>query len=325
MPIVDLDLLRQRYLDERPQYQALADEVRRQLSVAAQQRGLICEVTARAKDVTSFLKKAMRKNYGTPLDDIHDKAGVRVVAMYESSITDIERLVRERFVVHHYEDKRATLSPDKLDYLGVHFEVALRGDDGGSEDQTSNPQLCEIQVHTRAQNLWATVSHDLIYKPPQEPPRAAMRSIYRLIALLELFDGEAERARNEILHAPGYEVAQMLETLERHFYALTTRDSDPELSRHIIATLQPLLRGQSATSYEAVVARFVDENREKLTEIVAAYADDDRTLLLSQPECLLIFQQLSVDPFQLAELWVQHLPTKLLRSLADIWGVPVDV
>jgi hypothetical protein len=269
--------------------------------------------------MSSFLKKSMREEYTAPWEEIRDKAGVRVITVYESQVSEIDALIRECFKVHHSEDKRRALAPDQLDYLGVHFEVSLL------TEISEPPRVCEIQVHTRAQNLWATVSHDLLYKPPQEPPTDIKRPIYRLIALLELFDGEIQRARQELLNSPGYEVAQMLDTLEQQFYRFSAREGDPGLSRQIIASLQPLFGGQSPASYAVTLAAFVDVNREKLQEIFAEYADDDRVLLLSQPECLVIFQQLTVDQFTLTDLWTRNLPPELLKSLADVWGVAVDV
>ncbi|MDA8358314.1 MAG: RelA/SpoT domain-containing protein [Actinomycetota bacterium] len=322
MAVADLEVLRQRYLAERPAYAALADDVAVRLRAATRQRGLICEVEGRAKDVASFLKKALRKEYASPWDDIRDKAAARVVTIYESQVEEVEDLVRELFVVHHYEDKRHSLAPDTLSYLGVHFEVSLPPRVAGTTG--AEGRLCEIQVHTRAQNLWATVSHELLYKPAQAPPGEVTRSIYRLMALLELFDGEVGRGRQQIQDHPGYEEARMLDTLERQFYALAGRHADIELSRRVVSALADALSSEEAAAYEATLSSFVDRNREKLTDIFAEYAEDDRNPLLSQPECLLVFERLSVDPFRLAHIWDECLPPPLLRSLSAVWGAPID-
>ena len=320
--LVDLESLRLRYQAERPAYVALADEVAGRVRAATRRRGLVCDVDGRAKDIASFLKKALRKDYASPWDDIHDKAGVRVVTVYESQVDEVEDLVRDLFVVHHHEDKRRSLAPDTLSYLGVHFEVSVPPADPAASGEAE--RLCEIQVHTRAQNLWATVSHELLYKPAQEPPAEVTRSIYRLMALLELFDGEVARGRRQIRDLPGYEEARMLETLERHFYALAARPTDIELSRHVLGALALTLGAEEVAAYETTLAEFVEANREKLEEIFTDYADDDRNPLLSQPECLLVFERLNADPFRLAQVWDERLPPGLLRSLSDVWGVPVD-
>jgi ppGpp synthetase/RelA/SpoT-type nucleotidyltranferase len=322
MTVADLEMLRQRYLAERPAYAALAEDVAGRLRAATRRNGLICEVEGRAKEVASLLKKALRKDYASPWDEIHDKAAARVVTVYGSQVDEAEDLVRELFVVHHHEDKRHSLAPDTLSYLGVHFEVSLPPD--GTGVAGGEGRLCEVQIHTRAQNLWATVSHELLYKPAQAPPGEVTRSIYRLMALLELFDGEVARDRQQIQDHPGYEEARMLDTLERQFYALAGRRADIELSRHVVSALAAALTSEEAVGYASTLSSFVEGNREKLIEIFTEYADDDRNPLLSQPECLLVFERLSVDPFRLAHVWDECLPPALLRSLSSIWGAPVD-
>ena len=318
----DLESLRLRYEAERPGYVELAEEVACRLRTATRQRGLICDVEGRAKEIASLLKKALRKDYATPWEDIHDKAGVRVVTVYESQVNEVETLVRQLFAVHHHEDKRSSLCPETLSYLGVHFEVSLPRTDALAGDEV---RLCEIQIHTRAQNLWATVSHELLYKPSQEAPGDVTRSIYRLMALLEMFDGEVARGRERILDLPGYEEARMLEALERHYYTLAAHPTDTELSRRVVGALVPLFAPDESAAYDITLDEFVDANRAKLEEIVADYAGDDRNPLLSQPGCLMVFERLDVDPFRLAQVWAQHLPPGLLRSLSEVWGEPTDI
>jgi len=321
----ELDSLRERYITERPRYIELAGCVSRLLEAETRRRGLTCTVEGRAKEVASLVKKALRKSYVSPWDEIQDKAGVRVVTVYQRTIADVEDIIRELFEVHEYEDKRLELEPDKLDYLGVHFEVTvparhLDGDPGGLRDL-----VCEIQLHTRAQNLWATVSHELIYKAAQTPPVEVKRSIYRLMALLELFDEEVARGWEHVMAQPGFQEARIIADLESQFYSLTARSWDPQLSRHVVEILRPLLGSTEVEEYRARLSTFVEHNRSKLEAIFADYQDDDRNPLLSQPESLLVFERLEHDRFQLAELWVEHLPESLLRSLSEIWGTPVDV
>jgi ppGpp synthetase/RelA/SpoT-type nucleotidyltranferase len=323
--VSQLDSLRERYIVERPQYVELAERVSSMLKAETRRRGLACTIESRAKDVPSFVKKALRKPYTSPWEEIRDKAGVRVVTVYQETIAQAEAVVRELFEVHHYDDKRLALEPDKLDYLGVHFEVTiprwrLNGGCEGLEDL-----VCEIQLHTRAQNLWATVSHELVYKTGQLPPVDVKRSIYRLMALLELFDEEVARGWERVMAQPGFQEARILADLEFHFCSLTARSWDPQLSRRIVEILRPLLSEAEIGEFRARLDTFVERNRSKLEAIFADYREDDRNPLVSQPESLLVFERLEHDRFQLTELWVQHLPDSLLRSFSDIWGIPVDV
>jgi ppGpp synthetase/RelA/SpoT-type nucleotidyltranferase len=323
--VTDLDALRLRYQSERPRYQALADEVAAQLGRACRQKGLLCDIDARAKEVGSFLKKVLRKDYASPWEDIRDKAGVRVITVYESQVSQVEEIVHELFHVSHHEDKRTSLRPETLSYLGVHFEVSLLSSPSQEGSFDLSDLICEIQLHTRAQNLWATVSHELLYKPVHEAPPEVSRAIYRLMALIEFFDGEVERSRQTILSLPGYEEANLLELLERHFYMFASGPTDSGLSLRILTVLLPLLGATDIGAYETPFGEFIDANRPKLEEIFTDYRNDDRNPLLSQPECLLIFERLTSDRFQLTTTWGQHLPPNLLGSLSDIWGTPVDV
>ncbi|MGH2750777.1 MAG: GTP pyrophosphokinase [Actinomycetota bacterium] len=322
--MAELEALRQRYIEERPNYAELAEHVTNLLIKETRSRAISCDVDGRAKEVASFVKKALRKGYASPWDEIRDKAGVRAVCVYEQGVEDIARIVQELFHVHHHEDKRATIEPNKLDYLGVHFEVSVPKE--LLRDKISLEGLiCEIQVHTRAQNLWATVSHELVYKAAQEPPHSVKRSIFRLMALLELFDREVDRGREQLMKQPGFEEAIMLVELERHFYSLTATEGDAQLSRHVVAILKPLLERPELENFGRQLGDFVSEHRGKLEAIFGDYLEDDRNPLTSQPESLLIFERLEHDKFKLAEIWAGQLPHSLLESLAEIWGTSIDL
>jgi ppGpp synthetase/RelA/SpoT-type nucleotidyltranferase len=323
--LLELEALRQRYQAERPAYEELAKCVAEMLTRAAEGRRLECNISYRAKEVGSLVKKVLRKNYGW--DDIKDKAGVRVVTVYQDTIPRVEEIIADLFAVEGREDKLQTLEeePYKLDYLGVHIEVSVPAEHLPAGRAELSTLICEIQLHTRAQNLWATVSHELIYKTAEQPPSAVQRSIYRLMALLELFDAEVERGRESIMSQPGFPVGRMVKGLEDCFYGLTARKSDGLLSRRIVTLLRPLYTQAELEDFDSHLETFVNANRSKLEGIFADYLDDDRNPLMSQPESLLIFDRLNTNYFELVDVWAQQqLPPSLLRSLSEIWGKPVD-
>ena len=76
----------------------------------------------------------------------------------------IEELIQQGFTVINYDDKRAALSFQMLDYRGSHYEV--KHEAGPSDYQSL---ICEIQVLTKAESLWADTAHYLSYKPVQPP------------------------------------------------------------------------------------------------------------------------------------------------------------
>src|SRR5712692_8903915 len=186
--MIDHEAIREKWIAERPGYDELASYVCALLKRELQHRGLAVMYAARAKDVASLVKKALRKGYG--YDDIHDKAGVRVIADFPGDVPTVEGVVRDCFEVRHCENKTLGLEYDRLAYLGVHFEVVLKEE--MAEAKRWRGMLCEIQIQTRAQNCWAEISHQLVYKSDQDPPQEIKRRVYRLMALVELFDESVE-------------------------------------------------------------------------------------------------------------------------------------
>jgi len=141
--------------------------------------------------------------------------------------------------------------------------------------------------------VWAAVSHLLVYKPGQPPPPEVQRRIYRLMALIELFDKEVTDARSTLMALPGFVEGQILQQLEQQFYRLTARDFDRELSLDIIGKLQGSYAHGELDTFGEHMADFVSTYAEKLNEIFARYRDDLRcSPLLFQPESLLILRAL---------------------------------
>jgi len=321
--MIDLEPLRQRWLQEGPIYERLGLHIEGLIEQEAQRKGIYCTVTHRAKDPASLLKKALRKNYASPYDEIGDKVGVRVVVTYQDAIPAIETAIHDVLEVDKYENKSAGLGHEKLGYLGIHFEVRLPDHAISPEHEEFRGKSCEVQLHTGAQTLWANVSHQLAYKPSQDPPSEILRAINRLAAIVEIFDGEIGRARAAMLSLPGFHEARMLAELEQHFYRLTAKAYDRELSLEIISRLEPALLPEEFTSFGAVMTSFVAKHEAKLAALFEDYRDDTRHILMSQPEALLIFERLEKNRFSLRELWEEHLPPDLLEEMAHIWGVAV--
>lgn len=321
--LVDLEEAREKYSTLFPEYERLASRIAQHLSDQARKRSIRCAIEFRAKTVSSFVKKAMRDSLVDPLNEIADKAGIRLVAVYESGVQELDRLIPDLFDVHQREDKRTGLSPNRLDYLGIHF-LASTTDLSILPDPSLGGLQFEIQVHTRAQHLWATVSHELIYKAPLQPPSPVERALYRLMALVELFDGEVQRGREEVVNQGGYEEAKVLVDLEDTFYGFAVSDWDRKLSQLIVETLAPLYEANQILDFNQVLRPFVGTFRDKLQGIYDDYLDDARHPLISQPESLLIFERLQNDRFMLANKWGNYLPETILEGMAEVWGTPLE-
>jgi ppGpp synthetase/RelA/SpoT-type nucleotidyltranferase len=316
-----LEEFRTRWIAERPMYQAFAACVQDKLRGELKNAGILCEVSARAKEVSSLLTKVIRKDY-TEYEQVTDKAGIRIIAGFPDCSDAIDAAIRATCDVQKYEDKGLALAPDQFGYSGKHYEVVLRRED--SAESRLHGLSCEVQVHTRAQNLWSDVAHELTYKPALPPPEKIQRSINRLVALVELFDEQLIAVQSDLRTLPDFQEAAVLYELEKSYYHFVARRYDRELSLKILAALIALFSSDELGRYSAIVEDFVTRNHDKFAEIFAQYANDDRcSPLLFQPECIAIFERLEKDPFQLKAEWDRKLPPEFLNELATIWGVAV--
>lgn len=324
----ELDELRIRYSADRPIYSALANEVIRRLTEGARSCGLLHHCYGRAKEVDSFVKKALQKGYPDPYNDIRDKAGVRLILTYLDDLELAEDLIRQIFTVKDYTNKSDQLGEQELGYHGVHFEVELIGRTGfevagNSVDATG--YICEIQVQTRAQNLWNDISHALLYKPEHPMPEDVRRRIYRLVALMEIFDDELMAARHAVRGQPISEPVSMASLLEHHYHELTDVPFSSSLSLDAIEWLRELLSDDEAQRFGEVIRQFVDRHENQLKEMYSDYSQVvAANPFIFQPESILILERLEHDPFELRDRWASEYPLSLLEELAEIWGAPID-
>ncbi len=309
-----LDNLREEWIGQRPRYETFARHIQEILTRDLQKHCIRGIVTSRAKEIDSLVKKAIVGGYN--LDQISDKAGARIVLTYPDQVSQADSLIAELLMVHERDDKAEKLGESQLGYLGIHYAVSLRPDQAGEYTDLR----CEVQLHTRAQNLWSDTAHDLAYKPASPLPTKIGRAIYRLIALIELFDDQIANARAAILKQPGFREALILELLEKHYYRLTAKLYRRELSLHILGCLAALIPEPALLA--ETTAAFVADKDEKLRFIYEQYRDDQRcSPLLFQPEALLIFPLLEHDRHRLKDTWDRVLAPELLEDLAAVWGV----
>jgi ppGpp synthetase/RelA/SpoT-type nucleotidyltranferase len=317
------------YEAERPRFEALAKRIEAALDRDLGAAGVYCEVSSRAKEVRSFVKKALREDYADPLSEIGDKAGVRVIVPYLEDVARVETVVGALCHVADREQKLEALAYDQLGYLGVHLDLHPRLEllAGQADLGPDHPELehlhAELQIHSKAQSAWAVISHDLLYKPPVESPEQAKRAITRLVALVELFDGEVDRLRKLIASDPDYAEMTVAAELDDYLLRFTSRSPDRKLSLLSVPFLVHLYECPTAEVISTHIDPYLDANRQKLEDIYAAYADDETANpLLSQPEAFLIFERLENDRDRLRETWpADDLDFELLEGMALIIGI----
>ncbi|MCF7982486.1 MAG: RelA/SpoT domain-containing protein, partial [Pseudomonadales bacterium] len=130
-------------------YKKLVEEVKYVLNERLKPSDVrVADISGRAKTPDSLKKKIESKKYKTPLNDITDLAGVRVVCYYESDLAIANEIIRSAFQVHEHIDKNDDLGVDKMGYHGTHFVIPLGSPYSGARYDGSINLSCEIQVRT---------------------------------------------------------------------------------------------------------------------------------------------------------------------------------
>ncbi|MFJ8002513.1 hypothetical protein ACIQ7D_36315 [Streptomyces sp. NPDC096310] len=145
-------------------------------------------------------------------------------------------MIKDCLDVRWVEDDRDTPGDeDRLRYPRLHVQAVMVG---GEEDPDGNPYDCEIQLRTEAVDLWSRMSHKLLYKPGVTPPPDVRRSLYRLIALVELFDLEVERGVEAMAQHPDLARSNhhLLNTAEQIYRTFTDHPYSTDLSHEVIDT-----------------------------------------------------------------------------------------
>ena len=134
----------------------------------------IDRITARAKDVGRFVKKAAdcvdgKLKYAEPLSQIQDQIGARIVVFYESDVERIDARVKKYFTAIEYQKVVPDLESE-FGYFGQHLVLVLPTDVIEEDmDRSLIPDFFELQIKTLFQHAWSEADHDLGYKPGDRP------------------------------------------------------------------------------------------------------------------------------------------------------------
>ena len=130
----------------------------------------IDRITARAKDVDSFLGKAKarvkgRLKYSEPIHQIQDQLGARIIAFFRSDVDRLDEIVKKFFRPIEFRD-RVPDSEWEFGYFGRHYILVLPSDIvEANMDEALVPPFFELQIKTLFQHAWSEAEHDLGYKP----------------------------------------------------------------------------------------------------------------------------------------------------------------
>ena len=156
-------------------------------------------VSGRAKEVRSVEQKLRARDRAEPgrdsgYEDLPDLVGVRIVVRLGSEIEVVADELHRLFRVDKDVDVRDERGREETPgYRGRHFDV--RAQPGSGLPELLETQAAEIQVRTRAADVWASVEHELRYKGGDELPPARSRQFVLAASLLELAERELEDLR----------------------------------------------------------------------------------------------------------------------------------
>jgi putative GTP pyrophosphokinase len=321
--MTNLEEARTNWLREQPAFEKFADYVRDVLKVEVRRTGILAEVSSRAKEMDSLIKKLIRKPNRT-YESLGDKAGVRVIVRYKEEIAPVLHLAQKLFVRGEPENTSDRMKPDTFGYLSVHADLRLLPNDEKISSFPSERFSAELQIRTMAQHLWAEMAHDRVYKYDAliEPlPKPLQRRIYILAGLVELADEEFNRIELEM---PSDDETGVLKALERHYYKFTVHKSDPALSLEVIHILVPLYRSAPAQIIEHL-NNFIAKHQDTLEAVYEkAAAMPDRSAFLYQPEALMIYDLLKTDHLAVRDVWSGHFPDRELVRMATAFGVSFE-
>jgi putative GTP pyrophosphokinase len=320
-----LEDARRRWIEERSEFADFGDEIVRRLGDGLRKEGIWGEVTGRAKDVDSLIRKLILKTHYT-YESLGDKCGARVIVRYKSEIEPVLQMAKGLFECGVPENKVDLLPHDKVGYLSTHIDVALYASDAKAKSYPPAHFRAELQVRTLAQHLWSEMSHDTVYKNDETLiclPVQLKRRVFLLAGTIEIADNEFDRLNQEMPNVPEVEI---LKALQRHYYKLTTRRPDRDISLRTIKWLYPLY-GLELHKVEARLEEFWGECASELQTVYenAEHDDSRRSAFLFQPEALMVYDLLRRKEWETRQAWTDHdYPEKELERLANAFGISFD-
>lgn len=321
--MTDLEIVRERWHREEPEYEDFGKKLAERLRIELRRAGIWAEVSSRAKEIDSLIRKLIKKpshNY----ESVGDKSGVRVILRYKNEVDQVLTLAAKVFECGEPEQKADALKPNQVGYLSVHADVKLRADDPLATTYPPQKFQAELQVRTLAQHLWSEMSHDTFYKNDEtlNPlPNPIKRRIYLLAGVVEVADDEFTRLNTEMPTTPELD---LLKSLERHYYKLTTRRGDPEISLELIRLLMPLYNKDSR-QIASHLDQFYSEHEDVIREVYEqAESAPNRSVYLYQPEALMIYDHLYTDSIAIRKVWNEHYPERELERIANAFGISFD-
>ncbi|MDQ7826387.1 MAG: RyR domain-containing protein [Candidatus Eremiobacteraeota bacterium] len=183
-------------------YERLRQVIHSKLESAVAKYASHAIVESRVKSLSSFAEKVARKKYKTPLSEITDLCGGRIIVFTREEVEIIEGFIRAVFAVDEKNsiDAGRRIRPSEFGYRSLHFVVTIPQGDLSADDARRglDSLKCELQVRTAMEHAWAEFRHRNWYKQALPLPDRWEHELSALSALLETADGAFSRIQSGI-------------------------------------------------------------------------------------------------------------------------------
>lgn len=181
---------------------ACAKRIEEEVRISVQRVEHVDRISCRVKAVDRFLTKATKvecgvKYYSSPLREIQDIIGIRILVLYLQDVELAFGAVKEYFRSIEVADVKPA-SEDEFSYFGKHGIFLIPDDCKVSSPSDDHPKHFELQVKTLFQHAWAEAEHDLRFKPQSGSLTAAES---RLCGFAASLSWGADKAFDDVLRS----------------------------------------------------------------------------------------------------------------------------
>ncbi len=273
----------EKYRMEYPHYKVFADTLRNIFEKACAAHAPEAIVQARAKTLSSFAEKAVRRADKTrdPVSQFTDLCGARVICNTEAEVEKICNFIEHNFTIdeENSEGRKSRQAIDEFGYSTVHYVVQMRNSELLGiriPGDIIGRRKAEIQVRTLLQHAWASVSHDQFYKAAFLPPERLKRSMARLSALLEEADHSFAQVMEDLgRYRVNYGADLKKETIAKEIETLKCiLDNEPDTKNRIHVALRIARLARIACEWGKVITTlspFISEVAKTPAEVLLGY------------------------------------------------------
>lgn len=159
------------------------------------QRCPIVAVKSRIKTFSSVQEKCERKGHPLTIDsiknNIRDIAGIRIITLFRDDIYTVAKILKTRLRLNVVITKDYVKNPKPNGYQSLHLTVQR---EFYFDDETHMVPV-EIQIRSKAMDLWASIEHVLKYKNA-EPNPDTEKQLKQVADYLGAFDEDVIRLRD---------------------------------------------------------------------------------------------------------------------------------